>query len=127
MFTKLFSFRFFGFVYLNVGKDYRISDGQRCRHLNCCVKCFSNISISISPFFCVMFLLPQQTYRIKKQNWFYFIRSQLSSPKQSRKKNEYLFFFSTIGLIAPIKNIKQNKEKILYSVGFTKLALKFCH
>ena len=40
-------------------------------------------------------------------------------------KYELNSFFSTLGLIASIKN-KQNIQENIYSVGFTKLALQFC-
>ena len=42
------------------------------------------------------FCCRQQTYSGKKQNWFYFERVQLTSPKQSRKNNKKkMNFFST--------------------------------
>ena len=49
-----------------------------------------------------------------------------SPPLNSRvKKSSLEFLFYTLGLIASIKNINKN-EKIVNSVGFTKLAIKFC-
>ena len=56
------------------------------------------------------FLLPLTNLTQKeKQNWFYLVLSLLPSSKQSRKKS--FNYFSTLGLIASNKNIKQNIEE----------------
>ena len=62
------------------------------------------------------------TFSVKKQNLFYFVHPQPTSPKQLRVKNKTsLNFFSTIGLI--LKTLNKLYEKIFYSVGFTKPTL----
>jgi hypothetical protein len=54
-----------------------------------------------------MFLLPPANLQRKKNKLVLFFT--VSPPLNSRvKKKHVLNFFSTIGLIAPIKNIKQN-------------------
>ena len=74
-----------------------------------------------------MFLLPPPNLQRKETKLFYFVLSLLTSPKQSRKIiKQVLNFFPTIGLIAPIKNNKQNVGENIIQVGFTKPALKFC-
>ena len=58
-----------------------------------------------------------------------FILYAPDSPRlNGRVKNKTRFeFFSTVALIASFKNTKQNiRENIVYSVGFTKPALKCC-
>ena len=75
-----------------------------------------------------VFFCRQQTERKKKQNWVYFVRSRLTSPKQSRKKIErVLNFFSTLGLIASIKKLNKYRENIIqccfYGTSFTFLRL----
>ena len=67
---------------------------------------------AIFSIFCVMFLLPSENVQ-RKQNLLYFVRSQRSPPLNSRVKNKttWISFIPTIGLISPIKNIKQNIGK----------------
>ena len=64
-----------------------------------------------------MFLLPPTNRTQKETNWFYCVRSRVTSTKliQLHKKNTtVLNSFSKLGLITSIENIKQNiRENIV--------------
>jgi hypothetical protein len=71
-----------------------------------------------------MFLLLQKNLQRKETKWFYFVRSQLTSSKQSRTKKQDMNIFSFIGLIPPIKNIKQNIGENIVHCWFYKTSIK---
>ena len=78
-----------------------------------------------SPFFCVMLLLPPSNLQRKENKWFYFVRSQLTSSKNScKKRRNFKFLFYYIYLIAPIKNIKQNKGENILKCWFYETTIK---